>query len=112
MPSIANPVIDALDRGWHYATLFFGETQIRTGHILVALLKSTELRRALVGLSKLFGEIPADDLMAQHRTLWAQSAEENLQPARRLRPAGGGHRRCVRRGPEGHHGGSTASRKI
>ena len=80
MPSIANPVIDALDRGWHYATLFFGETQIRTGHILVALLKSTELRRALVGLSKLFGEIPPDDLMAQHRTLWAQSAEENLQP--------------------------------
>ena len=28
-------VIDMLDRGWHYATLFFGETQIRTGHLLV-----------------------------------------------------------------------------
>ena len=29
------PSIDVLDRGWHYATLFFGETQIRTGHLLV-----------------------------------------------------------------------------
>ena len=40
MPGVANPVIDLLDRGWHYATLFFGETQIRTGHLLVAGLKS------------------------------------------------------------------------
>jgi type VI secretion system protein VasG len=47
MPGISNPVADALDRGWHYATLLFGETQIRTGHILVGILKSVELRRAL-----------------------------------------------------------------
>src|SRR5215471_16937872 len=40
MPGISNAVVDVLDRGWHYATLFFGETQIRTGHILVAGLKS------------------------------------------------------------------------
>ena len=40
-------ITDVLDRGWHYATLFFGETQIRTGHLLVAALKSRELRRAL-----------------------------------------------------------------
>ena len=35
MPGVSNTVIDLLDRGWHYATLFFGETQIRTGHLLV-----------------------------------------------------------------------------
>ena len=35
MPGISNQVVDALDRGWHYATLLFGETQIRTGHLLV-----------------------------------------------------------------------------
>src|SRR4051812_45197677 len=35
MPSVSNTVMDLLDRGWHYATLFFGETQIRTGHLLV-----------------------------------------------------------------------------
>ena len=39
--------MDLLDRGWHYATLFFGETQIRTGHVLVGALQSRELDRAL-----------------------------------------------------------------
>ena len=28
MPAVSNTVMDLLDRGWHYATLFFGETQI------------------------------------------------------------------------------------
>ena len=52
MPEISENIIDALDRGWHYATLFFGETQIRTGHILVAVLKDLKMRRVLTGLSK------------------------------------------------------------
>ena len=58
MPGISNQVAEALDRGWHYATLLFGETQIRTGHILVAALKSLELRRALHGISQEFAKIP------------------------------------------------------
>ena len=46
MPAVSNTVMDLLDRGWHYATLFFGETQIRTGHILVGALQSRESARA------------------------------------------------------------------
>ncbi|HKO72449.1 MAG TPA: type VI secretion system ATPase TssH [Bradyrhizobium sp.] len=80
MPGIANGVIDLLDRGWHYATLFFGETQIRTGHLLVAGLKSTDLRRALTNLSQEFGKINVDALAAEHRAIWAGSEEENLRP--------------------------------
>ena len=38
MPAVSNTVMDLFDRGWHYATLFFGETQIRTGHVLVGAL--------------------------------------------------------------------------
>ena len=30
MPGIAQTLLDLLDRGWHYATLFFGETQIQS----------------------------------------------------------------------------------
>ena len=52
MPGVSNAVIDLLDRGWHYATLFFGETQIRTGHLLVGAFKKAELRRALTNLSR------------------------------------------------------------
>jgi len=80
MPGVANGVIDILDRGWHYATLFFGETQIRTGHLLVAGLKSTDLRRALNNLSLEFGNINVDALLAEHRAVWVGSDEEDLRP--------------------------------
>lgn len=80
MPGIANHIVDILDRGWHYATLFFGETQIRTGHLLVAALKSTELRRVLSGLSKEFAKIPVEELAAGYGKIWESSDEENLRP--------------------------------
>ena len=80
MPGVANNVVDVLDRGWHYATLFFGETQIRTGHVLVAALKSLELKRALTGISKEFGKIPVEELAAGHAKIWKDSEEENLRP--------------------------------
>ena len=80
MPGISNQVADALDRGWHYATLLFGETQIRTGHLLVAMLKSLELRRALLGVSQEFSKIVVDEVASGHRTMWADSEEGDLRP--------------------------------
>jgi type VI secretion system protein VasG len=80
MPGISNVVVDMLDRGWHYATLFFGETQIRSGHVLVAILKSNELKRALLNISQEFSKIPVDALAGEHRGIWAKSDEENLRP--------------------------------
>jgi type VI secretion system protein VasG len=80
MPGISNHITDILDRGWYYATLFFGETQIRTGHLLVGALKSRELRRALQQLSAEFGKINDDLLANESRKIWAQSDEENLRP--------------------------------
>lgn len=80
MPGIANSIVDLLDRGWHYATLLFGETQIRSGHLVVAALKSDALRRAFLGLSGEFGKIPVDTLIGEYRSVWAKSDEENLRP--------------------------------
>jgi type VI secretion system protein VasG len=80
MPGVANALVDVLDRGWHYATLFFGETQIRTGHILVAGLKSNDIRRALTNISQEFAKVNVDALTNEYRNVWAGSEEENLQP--------------------------------
>jgi type VI secretion system protein VasG len=80
MPVVSNTVMDLLDRGWHYATLFFGETQIRTGHILVGALQSRELARAFTNLSKEFGKVSVDLLTSEYRKIWAGSEEENLRP--------------------------------
>ena len=80
MPGISENIIDALDRGWHYATLMFGETQIRTGHILAAVLKEPRLSRTLVGISKQFKSIDAELLTNEHSKIWQQSIEENMRP--------------------------------
>lgn len=80
MPTVSNTVMDMLDRGWHYATLFFGETQIRTGHVLVGALQSRELTRALTGISREFGKIPLETLTSEYRKIWRNSDEENLRP--------------------------------
>ncbi|MBL8572771.1 MAG: type VI secretion system ATPase TssH [Hyphomicrobiaceae bacterium] len=80
MPAPSDGIADILDRGWHYATLFFGETQIRTGHLLVGALKSKELRRAFLAMSSEFGKINPDMLAAEHRSIWRLSEEEQLRP--------------------------------
>ena len=80
MPGVSTAIVDMLDRGWHYATLFFGETQIRTGHMLVGALKSNELRRAFVGLSQEFSKLNPDAIAAEHRSIWTGSEEETLRP--------------------------------
>src|SRR5712672_2358622 len=80
MPSVSNTVMDMLDRGWHYATLFFGETQIRTGHVLVGALQSRELDRALKNISSEFNKMSVDVLTSEHRRIWAGSEEETLRP--------------------------------
>ena len=36
----------AVERGWIYATLMFGEARVRTGHLMVGMLKTLASRRA------------------------------------------------------------------
>jgi type VI secretion system protein VasG len=80
MPAISDQLTDVLDRGWHYATLLFAEAQIRTGHILVAALKNQSLRRELVQMSKVFGEINVDTLVNEARAAWKDSDEDDMRP--------------------------------
>jgi len=80
MPNISPQINDVLDRGWHYATLYFGEAQIRSGHLLVAALKSIELKPVMLNISKHFAQINVDLLAVEANKIWAQSDEENLRP--------------------------------
>ena len=80
MPNISDNIIDALDRGWHYATLLFGETQIRTGHILVALLSEAKLARTLHATSKQFKLVDVELLSNEHQKIWGSSVEESMRP--------------------------------
>ena len=80
MPGVSPHFSDALDRGWLFATLLFGEVQIRTGHVLVACLKDEKLRESLQSLSKVFRSLDADAIVAEARQAWQDSDEETLRP--------------------------------
>ena len=66
----------AVERGWVYATLMFGERQVRTGHLVVGMLKTPSLRGALLGVSRQFDKINLDDLCNKFATLLAGSPEQ------------------------------------
>ena len=79
-PGISESLSDTLNHAWTYATLFFGEAQIRTGHVLVAALNDGNLRREVSLAAPLLADISVDQLGKESRTLWADSDEESMRP--------------------------------
>jgi type VI secretion system protein VasG len=59
---IAENIADAVERGWVYGTLLYGDATVRTGYVLVGMLKTKNLRNALLGISRQFEKIKVDDL--------------------------------------------------
>ena len=55
-------VENAVERGWVYGSLMFGDAQVRTGTLLVGMLKTPALRNALLSISKQFDRIRIEDL--------------------------------------------------
>jgi type VI secretion system protein VasG len=72
---------NAVERGWVYGSLMFGERQIRTGHLLVGMLKTPSLRGALLAISKQFERIKLDDLCDRFAQLLSGSPEEGQGPS-------------------------------
>src|SRR5688572_1557081 len=71
-------VESAVERGWVYATLMFGETQVRTGHLMVGMIKTPSLRNVLLSISKQFEGIKPDTLTEELAKIVSGSPEEKL----------------------------------
>src|SRR5215203_2248413 len=59
---LSTHVESAVERGWVYSTLMFGDVRVRTGHLMIGMLKSPSLRNALLAISKHFEAVKADAL--------------------------------------------------
>ena len=68
----------AVERGWVYGTLMFGEGQVRTGHLLVGMFKTPSLRNALFRISRQFERVRPDTLTDEFAKIVAGSPEEHL----------------------------------
>jgi type VI secretion system protein VasG len=68
----------AIERGWVYGTLMFGDSQVRTGYLMLGILKTNSLRNALLGMSRQFEKIKADDLAENFAKILGGSPESKL----------------------------------
>ncbi len=73
-------VESAVERGWVYGSLLFGDDRVRTGYLLIGLLKTASLRHAVLSVSKQFERVKLDDLTDNFAELLAESPEAH-QPA-------------------------------
>ncbi|VXB64194.1 type VI secretion system ATPase TssH [Massilia sp. 9I] len=71
-------VEEAVERAWVFGTLMFGESQVRSGHLVFGMLKTTNLRNALYAISRQFERVKADDLSERFSTLLKDSPEAKL----------------------------------
>ena len=69
---------DAVERGWVFGTLMFGESQVRSGHLIVGILKTKGLSHALQSISKEFDKIKAETLTERFDEIVKGSPEEGL----------------------------------
>ena len=69
---------EAIKQAWTYATLLYGDSQVRTGHILLAMMKTATLQSILMQISREFAKVKVEDLTDNFPKLVSGSAEENL----------------------------------
>ncbi|RUQ38470.1 MAG: type VI secretion system ATPase TssH [Candidatus Competibacteraceae bacterium] len=79
----------AVKESWVYATLMFGDSQVRTGHLLIGMLKTPDLRNALLAISREFDKVKLDTLMERFVDIVAASPEAGLRAADGSQVGGG-----------------------
>ena len=68
----------AVERGWVYSTLMFGDVQVRTGHLMIGMLKTPSLRNALLAISRHFEAVKLDTLTDEFSRIVSGSPEDRL----------------------------------
>ncbi|HTG44427.1 MAG TPA: Clp protease N-terminal domain-containing protein, partial [Verrucomicrobiae bacterium] len=69
----------ALQQAYLLATLLFGEQQVRTGHLIVAFLKTDSLRNLFLSLSREFAKIKTEQLTDEFPQIVGGSPEESMR---------------------------------
>ena len=68
---------EAVERGWVFGTLLFKDLQVRTGYLIVGILKTSNLRNALHAMSREFDKVNVDRLTDDFDRIVASSPESS-----------------------------------
>ncbi len=75
---LSSQLEESVERAWVYGTLMFGESQVRSGHLIIGMLKTPSLRNVLSGMSKQFDKIKVEHLGDNFASLLDASPEAHM----------------------------------
>jgi len=75
---LSDHLMDAMERGWVWGSLLYSASHVRSGHLLLGMLKTPALRNILSSMSPEMVRIGADDLADHFAEATDGSPEEGL----------------------------------
>jgi len=76
--NFSDQVSMSIERGWVVASLMFNNYNVRTSHILIAMLQTRALRDSFCAISREFQKISLEALSDEHDAIVAGSVEDAL----------------------------------
>ena len=70
---------EAMEQAWLYSSLMFKSNQVRTGYLIIGILKTAGLRNALHAISGQFAKIKIDILTDEFAEIVSGSPEDKMQ---------------------------------
>ena len=75
-PALSQDVVDLARQAWILASVDMGGGEVRSGHLLIALLSNDSLERVALGISSMFEQISVESLKAGLLEITANSVEQ------------------------------------
>jgi len=82
-------VEEAVERAWVFATLMYGEAQVRTGYLMIGIVDTRGLRNVLLSISKEFDKIKPEMLKDRFAEVTGGSPEEGQRASDGFQMGGG-----------------------
>jgi type VI secretion system protein VasG len=76
---LSSHVEEAVERGWVYGTLMFGDSQVRTGYLMIGIMKTNSLHNALLRVSDQFKKLNVETLTDRFTEVVEGSPEEAMR---------------------------------
>ncbi len=75
---LSSQLEESVERAWVYATLMCGESQVRSGHLILGMLKTNSLRNVLYGVSRQFEKVKVENLSEEFAQILGGSPEAQM----------------------------------
>ncbi len=76
---LSSKIEDSIERAWVYGSLVYGDSTVRTGYIILGMLKTRELKNSLLNMSGEFAKIKVEQFGDEFVEIVSGSCEDNTQ---------------------------------